>query len=59
MCRMMQCEVSIGSYSPGAEVYSGNTFIPSATSGYYNDTGYSVLDSANSNKSSAKYLRNE
>ena len=48
---------TIGSYSPGAEVYSGNTYIPSATDGFYNADGWSLHDD-NSSGRAATYLKN-
>ena len=51
---------TITTHANSTEVYSGDTNIPGArNNGFWNETGYSMLDSTNSTGSQAKYLRNE
>ena len=50
---------TIEDHADTTDVYSGNKWIPGGSNGFYNDTGYSMLDSVNSTRSTAKYLRNE
>ena len=51
---------TILTHANSTEVYSGDTNIPGArNNGFWNNTGYSVLDTTNSTGDIAKYLRNE
>ena len=50
---------TITTHANSSEVYSGDTNIPGSSEGFWNDNGYSLLDSTNSTGDTAKYLRNE
>jgi hypothetical protein len=50
---------TIITHANSSEVYSGDTNIPGSSLGFWNDNGYSLLDSSNSTGDTAKYLRNE